>query len=47
MSIVRNLFSFYFVLFVLLSHTTLLTCRYGELKVASQQFRYQDVSPGL
>ena len=33
MGVVTNLFKFYFLLFVILSHTSLLTCRYKELKI--------------
>ena len=47
MGIVKNLFKFYFVLFVILSHTAVLTCRYAEDKVKSKQFDYLKVNKDL
>ena len=47
MGIVKNLFKFYFVLLVLLSHTAVLTCRYAEVKVQSKQFDYLKVNKVL
>ena len=47
MGIIKNLLKFYFALFVILSHTALLTCRYGELKVVSSHFDYSQVDKSL
>lgn len=43
MEIVSNLFKFYFFLFVALSHTVLMTCRFHEGQVVSGQFTYKEI----
>ncbi len=47
MGVVTNLFKFYFFLFVILSHTSLLTCRYKELKISNDQLDYRKINSKL
>lgn len=46
-SFIKNIFAMYFLLYILLSHSAYLTCRYGELKLSNSAFDWKQIDKAL
>ena len=44
---ISTLLKFYFLLFVILSHTSIMSCRFGELKVETREYDWRKVNQQL
>ena len=44
---VSTLLKFYFLLFVVLSHTSIMSCRFGELKVDTREYDWRIINQQL